>query len=146
MWFNLFIGFVLLVFSIFVHAYATRFVMRMANRKATSGNHNVRNKEVWTSLIVLIMFAASLIEVLAWALTFMCLGAIEKLEEALYFSTVTFTTLGYGDITLSETYRLLASVEAANGIIIFGWSTAITMAVVQKFYFKTKSSYRLKFV
>lgn len=85
------------------------------------------------------MFAASLIEVLAWALTFMYLDAIQNLEEALYFSIVTFTTLGYGDITLSETYRLLASVEAANGIIIFGWSTAITMVVVQKFYFKSKS-------
>lgn len=54
------------------------------------------------------------------------------LEEALYFSTVTLTTLGYGDITLDEQWRLFASLEAANGIILFGWSTALIFAVVQR--------------
>lgn len=140
MWFNLFLGFLLLVFSIFVHAYATRFVMKLVNKKVLSGNFTFRNKEMWISFIVLIMFIASFVEVLAWAFTFMALGTISDIEEAIYFSIVTFTTLGYGDITLSETYRLLASVEAANGIIIFGWSTAITMAVVQKLYFNSKNT------
>lgn len=140
MWFNIFIGCILIVFSILVHAYATRFVMKLATKKAIIKNDNIRNKELWTSLIVLIMFAASFLEVLAWASTFMYLEAIQNLEEALYFSIVTFTTLGYGDITLSDTYRLLASLEAANGIIIFGWSTAITIAVVQKFYLKSINS------
>ncbi|MEZ5199484.1 MAG: potassium channel family protein [Bacteroidales bacterium] len=82
------------------------------------------------------MLCASLIEALFWAITYMMLGAVEVFENALYFSIVTYTTLGYGDITLTENYRLLASLQAANGIIIFGWSTAITMAVVQKLYFK----------
>ncbi len=140
MWFNIFIGCILIVFSILVHAYATRFVMKLATKKAIIKNDIIRNKELWTSLIVLIMFAASFLEVLAWASTFMYLEAIQNLEEALYFSIVTFTTLGYGDITLSDTYRLLASLEAANGIIIFGWSTAITIAVVQKFYLKSINS------
>lgn len=140
MWFNLLLGFLLLVFSIFVHAYASRFVMKLVNKKVLSGNFTIRNKEMWISFIVLIMFIASFVEVLAWAFTFMALGTISDLEEALYFSIVTFTTLGYGDITLSESYRLLASLEAANGIIIFGWSTAITMAVVQKFYFRSKNT------
>ena len=139
MWTNLLIGCILLIFSIFVHATATRFAMRIAAKKAASRHLKINSKEIWTSLIVLIMFAASFIEALAWAFTYILLGAIHSLEEALYFSIVTFTTLGYGDITLNESYRLLASIEAADGIIIFGWSTAITMAVVQKFFFKSTS-------
>ncbi len=85
--------------------------------------------------IVLIMFFVSLIEVLVWAITYLLLNTIDGFEQALYFSMVTFTTLGYGDVTLEEQWRLLASFEAANGIIMFGWTTAIVMAAVHHTYF-----------
>jgi hypothetical protein len=90
--------------------------------------------------IVLIMFFVSLVEVLVWAVTYLLLNAIDGLEQALYFSMVTFTTLGYGDVTLEEQWRLLASFEAANGIIMFGWTTAIVMAAVHHTYF-SKADY-----
>jgi hypothetical protein len=51
---------------------------------------------------------------------------------------VTFTTLGYGDVLLDDRWRLLASFEAANGIIMFGWTTAIVMAVVHRIYIAEK--------
>ncbi|MHC5158644.1 MAG: potassium channel family protein, partial [Planctomycetota bacterium] len=85
---------------------------------------------------VLLMFLASLIEVLVWAFVYLWLNAIEGVEQAFYFSMVTFTTLGYGDVVLQERWRLLASFEAANGIILFGWTTAIVMAVVHRVYFQ----------
>lgn len=138
MWFNLAIGCILLIFSVLIHAFATRYVMRLSSKRASHVNLKKSSKELWISLTVLIMFAASFLEALTWAFTYMHLDAIQSLEEALYFSIVTFTTLGYGDVTLSDQYRLLASIEAANGIIIFGWSTAITMTVVQRFFMKPK--------
>ncbi len=82
--------------------------------------------------LVLTMFVAALIEVVVWAGTYLWLGAIDEVERAVYFSMVTFTTLGYGEIVLSESWRLLASFEAANGIIMFGWTTALIFAVVQR--------------
>ena len=87
------------------------------------------------SSIVIFMFLVSVIEVLLWAVVYLGLGAIEGLEKALYFSMVTFTTLGYGDILLSEHWRLLGSFQAANGIIMFGWTTSIVIAVVTRIYF-----------
>ena len=60
------------------------------------------------------------------------LGALSDLEEALYFSTVTFTTLGYGDVVLQPSWRLLASFQSVNGIIMFGWTTAVIVALVQR--------------
>ena len=84
------------------------------------------------------MFLASVVETSVWAAAYLAVGAIQGIEAALYFSTVTFTTLGYGEIVLNEQWRLLASFAAANGIIMFGWSTAIVIAVVQHLYFKSE--------
>jgi len=82
--------------------------------------------------MVLTMFLAAVIEVGVWAAAYLWLDAIEGLEKAVYFSMVTFSTLGYGEIVLSEAWRLLASFEGANGVIMFGWTTALIFAVVRR--------------
>jgi hypothetical protein len=86
------------------------------------------------SVFVLWLFLATILEVWTWAMLYIALGAIETLEKAVYFSTVTFTTLGFGDITLDENWRLLSSFEAANGLLMFGWSTALVFAAVRWVY------------
>ena len=75
--------------------------------------------------LVASMFLVSVLDAVIWAYVYLRVGAIEQLETALYFSMVTFTTLGYGDVTLPPDWRLLASFEAANGIMMFGWTTAL---------------------
>ncbi|KUJ79201.1 Ion channel [Microbulbifer flavimaris] len=92
------------------------------------------NRPMMVSAVVLLMFLASVLEVLIWAGAYLHLGLFDALEPAMYFSMVTFTTLGYGDLVLEEDWRLLASFQAANGIIIFGWTTAVVIAVVQRVY------------
>ena len=91
------------------------------------------------SAVVLLMFVASVLEVLAWAGAYCLFGAFNTLESAAYFSMVTFTTLGYGDIVLGEDWRLLSSFQAANGVIMFGWTTAVVIAVVQRVYIKNRN-------
>ena len=83
---------------------------------------------------VLLMFVGIVIDIWIWAVFYNASGALADFEEALYFSTVTFTTLGYGDVLPSEEWRLLASFEAANGLMIFGWATAFVVAAIQHFY------------
>ena len=86
------------------------------------------------ALFVLWLFLATILEVWSWALLYLSLGVASSLEQAAYFSTVTFTTLGFGDITLDENWRLLSSFEAANGLLMFGWSTALVFAAVRWVY------------
>ena len=83
---------------------------------------------------VLAIFFVHTIEIWLWALLYVGLGTFDVMERALYFSTVTFTTLGYGDITLLPRWQLLSSFEAANGIILLGVSTAFVFAVIQRMY------------
>ena len=134
---NIWIGAILIVITITIHVLLTRFVLFVEQRRSDPKHKHINlTKEYRIAVAALIIFAASIIEAIAWALTYIRVGAIQTFNEALYFSIVTFTTLGYGDITLNESWRLLASFQAAIGIIIFGWSTAILMAIVQKAYVK----------
>jgi hypothetical protein len=83
-------------------------------------------------LVVFGVFALHTMEIWAYALAFRSLGEFQTLEEALYFSTVTFSTLGYGDLTLSISWRVLGAIEAANGLILIAWSTAFLVGVTTR--------------
>jgi voltage-gated potassium channel Kch len=72
------------------------------------------------------------IEVWLYAGAYLIIGALPDLESALYFSTVSFTTIGYGDVVLGERWRLVGAIEGANGLLLFGWSTAFLFSVISR--------------
>jgi hypothetical protein len=72
------------------------------------------------------------IQVWIWAATFYLAGVFDGWEPALYFSLVSFSTVGFGDITLGPDWRLLSGLTAANGFISFGWSTAYMVEMVRR--------------
>ncbi len=82
--------------------------------------------------VVLGIVAIHTVEIWLYALVYLAIGALGDFETALYFSTVTFASLGYGDITLSPDWRLFGSIEAANGLILFAWSTAFLLSVTSR--------------
>lgn len=89
-----------------------------------------------TVVWVVFLMLPIILDVAVWAAFYFLQAALPSFEEALYFSTVTFTTVGYGDIVLGHEWRQLATFEAMNGWIIFGWATALIMAVIQRVYFR----------
>jgi hypothetical protein len=72
------------------------------------------------------------IEVWLYAGAYLATGALNDLETAVYFSTTSFTTIGYGDVVLSERWRLVGAIEGANGLLLFGWSTAFLVSVTSR--------------
>ncbi|MDT0594537.1 ion channel [Glaciecola petra] len=82
--------------------------------------------------IVLWLFLGLSASSWAWGFLFLLLGAFETMEPALYFSIVTFTTLGYGDITLPGEWRILGSIAAVNGLIIVGLNTAFLVEAITR--------------
>ncbi len=87
---------------------------------------------VTLTVVVLWMLAALSIAVWIWAGTFMLLGQFNDLETSLYFSVVSFTTLGFGDITIGKEWRLLSGLIAANGLILFSLTTAFLIEFVTR--------------
>jgi hypothetical protein len=131
MWNQIALGLLLVLVTTLVHAAATLVALTVLKRVSRlSLTHLWRVLRI--SGLVLGMFMVSVLDAVLWAYTYLAVGAIEGVEPALYFSMVTFTTLGYGDIALGDDWRLLASFEAANGIIMFGWTTALVVAYVQR--------------
>ena len=81
---------------------------------------------------VLFVMLVHTVNVWVWAATFYVIGAFQEFEPSLYFSLVSFSTLGFGDITLDHQWRLLSGLTAANGLLSFGWSTAYMVELVRR--------------
>jgi hypothetical protein len=86
-------------------------------------------------LFVLFMFLAMIVEVVIWAAVYRWIGAIGSFSDALYISTGSFTTIGigHGEVAIAPRWRLLVAFEGVNGMIIFGWATALVIAAIQHF-------------
>jgi len=78
------------------------------------------------------LFALHSAEIWIWAGIYQLLGAFTDFEHALYFSTSTYVTIGYGDVVLPPGLRILGAIEGASGIILIGWSTAFFFSIVDR--------------
>lgn len=72
------------------------------------------------------------IEIWSYAALYLVRGEFPDLETSLYFSATTFSTLGYGDVTLTPMHRLVGAIEGVNGFLLIGWSTAFLVAVTNR--------------
>ncbi len=126
------IGSALVVVTVLVHGVSLDIILRAL--RAIGMETLIRWRLLLLSLFVLAVFSAHLIEIWIWAVFYFFIEEIPTFKTALYFSTSSFTTVGYGDLTLSEEWRLLGSLESANGMILFGWSTAFIFTVIHRIY------------
>ncbi|TPG55247.1 two pore domain potassium channel family protein [Sphingomonas glacialis] len=81
------------------------------------------------------LFVLHAIEIWSYAALYSVTRALPDFESALYFSTSTYATIGYGDIVLDRSWRIIGAIEGANGVILLGWSTAFFVAVVGRIRF-----------
>jgi voltage-gated potassium channel len=99
-------------------------------RPLREGRYHVRGFGVVLTVFGLLGLHA--LQIAAYAILYNWLGEFHDFETALYFSGTTFTTLGYGDVQIGPTHRLLAAGEGLIGLILIGWSTAILVAVTTR--------------
>ncbi|PCJ92964.1 MAG: transporter [Porticoccaceae bacterium] len=88
--------------------------------------------DIWILVFTLsVLFAGNIVQFTIWASLFMYLGEFNEFATAFYHSTVNFTSLGYGDIVMSEQWRLLGALEAANGVLMFGLTAGTMFSFMQ---------------
>ena len=131
------LGLLLVLLCIMVHSAITMFSYNVILWKYQHGS-KLKNV-IKIDVVVIAILVATVIEGVLWAISYLSIGAFDTFEQALYFSMVTYTTLGYGDLVLTDDHRLMGAIEAANGVIMLGWSTAIVVFAIQKVYFSSKN-------
>jgi hypothetical protein len=80
----------------------------------------------------LVLMIAHTVEIIVWSLAYAVVGAAPAGSDLLDFAFVNYTTLGYGDVTPLKEWRLVGPITAMNGILMFGWSTAVLFEVLRK--------------
>jgi voltage-gated potassium channel len=130
-------GLLLVTITVVIHAFGTTSLLLQLGRRYDKRTRSHRlTSTLWFLISTIIALTAlHLVQIAVWAWAYMILlpeTVLDTFEEAMYFSFVTFTTLGYGDITLPSIWRILSGYEALNGVLLIGWSTAMLFAVVQR--------------
>ena len=123
-----------LLCSVLCYALATALIVGMVVRVLPGGHGELG---FWRSvgimmIVTLITAVTHLIEIALWAIALLLCGEMATFETAFYVSAENYTALGYGDIVLSGRRRLLGPLEAVNGLLLFGLSTAVMFAVLNR--------------
>ncbi len=123
-----------LLCSLVCFAAATAVVVRTVVRLLPADGADV---SFWKGLgimmvVTLMTGVMHLIEICLWAVVYLRCGELTTFETAFYFSAENYTALGYGDLVLGERWRLLGPLEAINGLLLIGLSTAGTFVVLNR--------------
>ena len=121
------------VINIMIHALITLVAIGIARRAGLQRTSRPR-LHLMTVMVVtaLVLMIAHTVETIGWSLAYAVVGAAPAGSDLLDFAFVNYTTLGYGDVTPLKEWRLLGPMTATNGILMFGWSTALLFEVLRR--------------
>ena len=146
MFVNLLIGTLLRIVNLGIQVLAIAYLIRFFNQRigtdALMPSFAADVKVLGIVMAILMVGHAFMFA--TWATLFVWLGEFEDFATAFYHSTVNFTSLGYGDIVMSEKRRLLGALEAANGVLMFGLSAGAILSVMNGLFSRRKGMATLK--
>jgi len=131
---NLLVGFATMLACLIVQAavavWSVRYYARQSSDTAVPRRFVVNIRPLLIAMLA--MTAGNLIQITLWAILFLLLGELNELYEAIYHSAVNFASLGYGDFVMSKNRKLLGPLEAVNGVIMLGMTSAAMMVILQQ--------------
>jgi Ion channel len=119
-----------LVLQVTFTFWAVRYYLRASGTITAAAGTRVQIRPLL--LVMLILTGGNLLQITLWGALFLALGEFTEFYEAVYHSAVNFASLGYGDIVMSKSWKLLGPLEAVNGVLMIGMSGAALMAVLQQ--------------
>jgi hypothetical protein len=118
--------------NIIIHALVMTTLVRVVQRAGARNVSQFLHLAGVMTAAVSVLLVAHAIEVIVWALSYWVVGAAPPGANLVYFAFVNYTTLGYGDVVPTTDWQLLGPMTAMNGILLFGWSTAVIFEVLRR--------------
>lgn len=128
------IGSAVIIFTMILSTLAFEFATEVLDTQLRGYAAHKRRRTALLALLAVVFWILLVLtlSVWSWALVYYALGLFDRLEPALYFAIVSFTTVGYGDLVLGPDWRLLAGMTATNGLLVFGLFTAFLVDVMKE--------------
>jgi hypothetical protein len=119
--------------NISIHALIMTIVVRVAQRMGAGTQPHSSLVLICVMIpTISVLMAAHALEVVVWASIYAMIDAVPPGADPVYFAFVNYTTLGYGDVLPVERWRLIGPITAMNGVLLFGWSTAVIFEVLRR--------------
>ena len=119
-------------FTVTIHFFGLLALLWLLRSRAHSVHDTWTREGLAIVTVVMGLILIHAMEVWLYAGLYLALDALPDLETAVYFSTTSFTTIGYGDVVLDKRWRVIGAIEGANGLLLFGWSTAFLFSVISR--------------
>ena len=133
MWLELLAAFLLIVASFVIHGVGTFFLSRWILSTVQNFHSLAFAGALWVMLrFFLALVTLHLLEAVVWAEFYFMQHCFPDRETAFYFSLQSYTTVGYGDVVISHSWRLMGGLEAMSGVLLFGWSTAMLVSLLSR--------------
>jgi hypothetical protein len=131
---RLVVGCAVVICTVLIHVLPLSATVSFVRREKKRGHLGISFRRDMGIVVRVILhaFVAHLIEIALWAALFVICGEFSHFATAYYHSAVNYTSLGYGDIIMSPTWKLLGPLETADGMLLFGVPTAMIFAVIQR--------------
>jgi hypothetical protein len=130
---NLIIGLPIMLLCLALQATITfwsiRFYMEQSGRMGAGSGLFAQVRPLL--LVMIAMTLANFVQIVIWGVLFISLGEFSAVYEAIYHSAVNFTSLGYGDVVMSARWKLMGPLEAVNGILMLGMTSAALVTILQ---------------
>lgn len=131
---KLLLSFCLMALCVTIHASGITFLLGRIDRSARLDDSRLRVQTWCLIRIAVWIILLHLQEICLWAALYLAGRALPDAASAIYFSTVTYTTVGYGDLVLPQRWRLIGGIEALTGILMCGWSTGFFFTIVARMH------------
>jgi Ion channel len=133
-WLPLAMGIAANAATIVIHALGVTAMVNFARHEERAGRLGAGfgTDVAIVTVVILLALVAHLLEIGVWAILLVQCGEFPAFAMAYDHSAVNYTTLGYGNVVMTPAWRLLGPLEAANGLLLFGVSTALIFAVIQR--------------
>ncbi len=131
---NLLVGISTMLVCLIVQAavsfWSVRYYVRQSSSAAAPRTFIASIRPLLISMLA--MIAGNFVQIALWGILFLLLGELDELYEAIYHSAVNFASLGYGDFVMSKTRKLLGPLEAVNGVVMLGMTSAALVVILQQ--------------